>query len=115
MPNTKPAIVAGPVLVALALSFGLAACATTPTRWEKPGVPDVQIAQDMSDCRATAQQEAARLYPYGYGPPLTGSFADYSFLEWQMRIDARRAVAAERFVGLCLLNKGYARAPTGKK
>ena len=109
MPNT------GAVrrVVALALSLGLAACASaTLTRWEKPGVNDATTAKDESDCRATAQREAARLSPDGYGPPLyTAAYVDASWLTWQRSLDADRLAAEKRFTELCMRNKGYARAP----
>jgi hypothetical protein len=101
--------------LALALSLGLAACAgagATPTRWERSGVDDATTAKDESDCRATAQREAARRYPYGFGPPpYAAAYADASWLTWQRSVDADRVAAENRLTELCMRNKGYARTP----
>ena len=100
--------------LALALSLGLAACASaTPTRWEKPGVNDAATAkEDESDCRVSAQREAVRVYPYGVGPPpYTAAYVDASWLMWQRSVDADRVAAEDRFMALCMRNKGYTRTP----
>ena len=44
------------------LLFGLAACAPTPMRWERPGATDT--AKDEAECRAHAHEEAIRRLPY---------------------------------------------------
>ena len=53
-------------LLAVGLLVVLAACATTPMRWERSGTADA--AKDEAECRVAARQEAAGQLPYGDGP-----------------------------------------------
>jgi hypothetical protein len=81
-------------------------------RWERPGANDAATAKDQSDCRVTAEREAARSYPYTAGPPpYAAASADASWLMWQRNVDADRFAAEDRFMALCMRNKGYTRTP----
>jgi len=90
-------------------AVGLAACGGPPMRWEKPGVADTRAAADEAECRAAAHQEAIRLYPYGYGPPLYGVYREMSMLQWTMMIDRTRYYAEEDLTRSCMRARGYAR------
>ena len=53
----------------------LAACtgsAGGPGAWQKAGATDATVAADTAQCRTTAQQTAARLYPLGSSNPTLG-------------------------------------------
>ncbi len=59
--------------LAAALWLALAACAgTQPAGWQKAGATDASIAGDSAQCRTTAQQQSARLYPLGSSNPTLG-------------------------------------------
>ena len=91
--------------VVLVMSLCLAACASaTPTRWQRPGADGATTAKDESDCHAAAQQEAARLYPYGYNRP---DFGPSGALVSQQRDYVDRFDAERRLMGLCMRKKGY--------
>jgi hypothetical protein len=92
-----------------ALLFGIAACApTAPSRgaWQKPGASEATTATDTAQCRALAQQEAARDYPYGSSNPTLGG-AGMVAAQQQANLDRSSAEIA-RFND-CMEARGYTR------
>ena len=92
-------------LLPVALLLSGAACVSTPTRWERPGVPDA--AGDTAECRTAANRQAIAMLPYGDGPPLYGLSSDISMLQWKMAIDNQRGYLEEDLVRACMRNKGF--------
>ena len=95
--------------LAVGLLLSVAACMTTPMRWERPGASDP--AADERECTAAAQQEAARQMPYGDGPPLYGFHSNVSMLQWTQEIDNERYYFARELVAACMRNRGYELVP----
>ncbi len=96
------------LLIALALSLGVAACsgpAAAPT-WKKAGATDATIAADTAQCRTSAQQQAARLYPYGSSNPALGGAG---MVAAQQQANNDRASAEIEMFNDCMQGKGYAR------
>jgi hypothetical protein len=96
-------------LAALAL-LGLAACATPatgPATWHKPGAGEAVVASDTAQCRTAAQQQAARLYPYGASNPTLGG-AGMVAAQQQANLD--RASAELAMFNDCMEGRGYTRA-----
>jgi hypothetical protein len=97
------------------LLCGLAGCGA-PARWEKAGVSEQVIADDMVDCRKAAQQEAFRSFgfnwgfPY-YGPAFWGRAGRTNWLMWQAQLDSDRFYAENRLTAFCMRNKGYELVP----
>ena len=89
-----------------ALMLVVAACLSTPMRWERPGTPDA--TRDEAECRAVAHEEAIRQLPYGNGPPLWGLHSEMSMLQWTMAIDDERYYLEEDLTKACMLYKGFA-------
>jgi hypothetical protein len=107
-----PAIVQDKITVMLrhvpaALLLALAACATTPTRWERAGTADP--SRDEAECRAAARQQAIDQLPYGDGPPLYGFTSNVSMLQWTMAIDNDRAYLEEDLTKACMRQRGFER------
>jgi len=96
-------------LVVVSLLVALAACATTPMRWEKLGTTDA--TRDEAECRAAARQEAVNELPYGNGPPLYGFTSDVSMLQWEMAIDNERSYLEEDLTKTCMRHRGFERVP----
>jgi hypothetical protein len=91
-----------PRLVTLTFSLGIAACGG-PETWQKPGVDDATIGKDTSDCRAAAEQEALRRYPYGFGAASAANGMGLS----QQRDATNRATAEAAAFNACMSDKGY--------
>jgi len=87
------------------LMLGVAACVSTPMRWEKSGTADA--ARDESECRAQAHQQAIGELPYGNGPPLYGFTSDVSMLQWKMAIDNDRAYLEDELMRSCMRQRGF--------
>ena len=95
-------------LIVVALSFGFAACggsAPGPT-WKKAGASDATIASDTALCRASAQQQAARLYPFGSSSPTLGGAG---MVAAQQQANTDRASAEIEMFNDCMQGKGYTR------
>ena len=93
----------------IALLLTVAACMTTPMRWERPGVSDP--TGDERECTAAAQREATSQLPYGDGPPLYGFYSNVSMLQWTQEIDNARYYLARDLIAACMHSKGYERVP----
>jgi hypothetical protein len=91
------------------LLLAVAACTTTPMRWERPGVSDP--AGDERECTAAAQQDAASRLPYGDGPPLYGFYSNVSMLQWTQEIDNARYYLARDLIVACMRSRGYELVP----
>ena len=91
------------------LMLGVAACLSTPMRWEKPGTPDA--ARDEAECRTQARQQAIDELPYGNGPPLYGFTSDVSMLQWKMAIDNDRAYLEDDLARACMQQRGFVLVP----
>jgi hypothetical protein len=92
----------------VALLLAVAACATTPMRWQKAGTSDA--GRDEAECRAEAHEEAAHQLPYGDGPPI---WSDLSMLQWTMAIDNERSWLATDLTRACMYHRGFALVPVG--
>ena len=92
-------------LMPVILASSVAACLSTPMRWERPGTADA--ARDEAECRAQARQQAADELPYGNGPPLFGFTSDVSMLQWKMAIDK----IEENLTRTCMHAKGFTLVP----
>jgi hypothetical protein len=95
-------------LMVLALSFGFAACtgaAPGPT-WKKAGADEATTASDAAQCRASAQQQAARLYPYGSSNPTLGGAG---MVAAQQQANTDRTSAEIEMFNDCMQGKGYTR------
>ena len=98
-------------LLCLALSAGLAACAGAggaPASWQKAGATDATIASDTAQCRTTAQQTAARLYPLGSSNPTLGGAG---MVAAQQQANTDRTSAEIQFFNDCMEGRGYTRGP----
>ena len=91
------------------LASSVAACLSTPMRWERPGTPDA--ARDEAECRAQARQQAIDELPYGDGPPLYGFTSNVSMLQWKMAIDNDRAYLEDDLTRACMHQKGFVLVP----
>jgi hypothetical protein len=87
----------------------LAACVSTPARWEKPGVSDATA--DEAACREQGRQQAVDALPYGSGPPLYGLTSDISMLQWTMAIDNERSQLAAALAYGCMQGRGFVLVP----
>ena len=95
-------------LITLTLLAGLAACsgpAPAPT-WKKAGATDSTIASDTALCRASAQQQAARLYPYSSSNPTLGGAG---MVAAQQQANTDRTSAELEMFNDCMQGKGYTR------
>jgi hypothetical protein len=96
-------------LLCLALSAGLAACAGpggASASWQKAGATDAAIASDTAQCRTTAQQTAARLYPLGSSNPTLGGAG---MVAAQQQANTDRSSAELQFFNDCMEGRGYTR------
>jgi hypothetical protein len=96
-------------LLCLALSAALAACAGSggaPASWQKAGATDATIAGDTAQCRTTAQQTAARLYPLGSSNPTLGGAG---MVAAQQQANTDRSSAELQFFNNCMEGRGYTR------
>ena len=85
----------------------LPACAPAgPGAWQKPGATDATVAADTAQCRTVAQQQTARLYPYGSSNPTLGG-AGMIAAQQQARTD-RSSAELEAFND-CMESRGYTR------
>lgn len=91
------------------LVLTVAACTTTPMRWERSGVSDP--AGDERECTAAARQDAASRLPYGHGPPLYGFYSNVSMLQWTQEIDNARYYLARDLIADCMRSRGYELVP----
>jgi hypothetical protein len=95
-------------LLAAALWLGLAACAgSAPAPWQKPGASEATITSDTAQCRASAQQQTARLYPYGSSYPTMGGAG---MIAAQQQADTDRSSAELQAFNDCMEGRGYTRA-----
>jgi len=96
------------MLVVPALLLGFAACSGSApaSAWKKPGATDAAIAADTAQCRASAQQQAARLYPYGSGSSTLGGAG---MVAAQQQANTDRTSAELEMLNDCMQNKGYTR------
>lgn len=95
-------------MIVLAVLYGLAACggAAPGTAWKKAGADDATIASDTAACRAAAQQQATRLYPYSSGnPAMTGA----GMISAQQAANTDRNSAEIEIFNDCMQGKGYTR------
>jgi len=98
-------------LLCLTLSAGLAACAGSsggPAPWQKAGATDATIAADTAQCRTAAQQQAARLYPFGSSNPTLGGAG---MVAAQQQANTDRTSAELQFFNDCMEGRGYTRGP----
>jgi hypothetical protein len=85
----------------------LPACAPPgPGAWQKAGATDATIAADTEQCRTVAQQQAARLYPYGSSNPALGG-AGMIAAQQQARTD--RSSSEVQAFNDCMESRGYTR------
>jgi hypothetical protein len=94
--------------IILALLLGAACTTSAPSRgsWQKPGASEATVATDTAQCRALAQQAAARDYPYGSSNPTLGG-AGMIAAQQQANLD-RSSAEIERFND-CMQARGYTR------
>ena len=94
-------------LLAAVLWLALVACAgTQPAGWQKAGATDATIAGDSTQCRTTAQQQAARLYPLGSSNPTLGGAG---MVAAQQQANTDRNMAEIQFFNDCMEGRGYTR------
>ena len=94
-------------LLGAVLWLALAACAAPqPAGWQKAGATDASIAADTAQCRATGQQQAARLYPLGSSNPTLGGAG---MVAAQQEASTDRKMAEIQFVSECMEGRGYTR------
>ena len=87
----------------------LAACtgsAGGPGAWQKAGATDATVAADTSQCRTSAQQTAARLYPLGSSNPTMGGAG---MIASQQQANTDRTSAELQFFNDCMEGRGYTR------
>ena len=93
---------------ARATRWGLAACAgSAPGPWQKAGASDAAIASDTEQCRASAQHQAARLYPYGSSNPTLGGAG---MIAAAQQASTDRSSAELQAFNDCMESRGYTRA-----
>jgi hypothetical protein len=96
-------------MLILALLPQVAACATgAPAPWQKPGATAATTTADSAQCRAAAQQQTARLYPYGSGSPTLGGAG---MIASQQQASTDRTSAEAEAFNDCMEARGYARKP----
>jgi|ERR1700756_4756056 hypothetical protein len=100
---------------AIAAAALLVACANCTSAdagvWQKAGTSEQTMSQDTAECRASAQEEALRRYPYRAGSPslgVTGAVLS------QQRDDHGRVVAEASLFNNCMQGRGYQRAPASR-
>ncbi|MBI2735146.1 MAG: hypothetical protein HYX38_01105 [Rhodospirillales bacterium] len=95
-------------VIVSALALGLAACggAAPGTTWKKAGADDATIASDTALCRASAQQQASRLYPHtASNPAMSGA----GMIAAQQQANTDRTSAELEMFNDCMQGKGYTR------
>lgn len=95
-------------LIKFALLLGLAACGggAPDTTWKKAGATDATIASDTALCRASAQQQASRLYPHSSGNP---AMSGAGMIAAQQQANTDRTSAELEMFNDCMQGKGYTR------
>ena len=98
-------------LLAALLWFGLTACAGSGAgpasgAWQKGGATEATVASDTAQCRAGAQQQAARLYPYGSSIPSMGGAG---MVAAQQHANTDRNSAELEYFNDCMEGRGYSR------
>lgn len=92
---------------AIGVAAAAAACApAAPHPWQKEGATPPTVAADMTQCKSLAEQQAARLYPYGSNPSTLGG-AGMVAAQQQASFD-RGSVQLHLF-NECMEGKGYTR------
>jgi hypothetical protein len=91
----------------MALLFTTTACNAPAMRWHKAGR---DAANDETQCRAQAHQEAARRLPYGNGPPIF-AYPKMSMLQWTQAIDNQRYYFENDLTKACMRHRGFAEIP----
>jgi hypothetical protein len=95
-------------LILTLLLSALAACSNAePPAWQKSGATADAVARDTSDCRVLAAAEARRRYPADSAFP---GFGAAGVVMAQQRDETNRIHAENELFGLCMQNRGYARA-----
>ena len=93
----------------------LVACANCTSSdaglWQKAGTSEQTTSRDTAECRAAAQEEALRRYPYRAGSPSLG--ATGTVLSSQ-RDDNSRATTEASLFNNCMQSRGYRRAPASR-
>jgi hypothetical protein len=93
--------------ISLLLAAGVAACSQQPVgRWQKMGANEQAISRDDAECRAIAQQEAVRRYPYGINPVFVGTGG---VTMSQQRDDVNRSNTEQAAFTQCMESRGYHR------
>jgi hypothetical protein len=95
------------LLVALLLPAFAACSKGEPPSWQKPGAGADAVARDTSDCRVLAREEAGRRYPSDSAFP---GFGAAGVIMAQQNNETNRISAENELFGLCMQNRGYARA-----
>jgi hypothetical protein len=96
-------------LLATLASIGLGACsapASAPAVWQKPGTDEQTVARDTANCRATAQADALRQYPYSAGSAAVGAAGAVAS---QQQNDSNRLVVETARFNDCMGERGYKR------
>jgi hypothetical protein len=100
MMRTMPAL-------AILLLGACGAPATGSGPWQKPGASEATITSDTAQCRASAQQQTVRLYPYGSSYPTMGGAG---MIAAQQQADTDRSSAELQAFNDCMEGRGYTRA-----
>jgi hypothetical protein len=93
------------------IAIGLAACSPpspsgpSPAAWQKPGTDRPTIDGDTAACRAAAQAEALRQYPYRAGIPAGAG----GMVATQQHDDTNRATVEAVQFNDCMTARGYRR------
>jgi uncharacterized lipoprotein len=96
-------------IAAVVLAAGLAGCGfDAPTEWQKPGATSATTATDVGQCRAGAQQRAARLYPQSSGSPAQSGAG---MVAVQQQAYGDRSIAEVEMFNSCMQGRGYTREP----
>ena len=112
----RSSILVSPTLRRLSLAGLLltaASCAPTPTRWESSGPRDA--ARDEAACQARADEKAVLQLPYGNGPPVYGTYSNWSMITWKQAIDDERYYLARALMRACMHDKGYRLVPVSPR
>jgi hypothetical protein len=94
------------ILIVSALLLGACGGSPSGSAWKKPGATDATIAADSAQCRTSAQQQAARLYPYGSSNPTLGGAG---MVAAQQQANTDRTSAETEMFNDCMQGKGYTR------
>ena len=94
------------ILIVSAFLLGACGGSQPGSAWKKPGATDATIAADSAQCRTSAQQQAARLYPYGSSNPTLGGAG---MVAAQQQANTDRASAEIEMFNDCMQGRGYTR------